>query len=331
MAQRQARWALGAAAVAALALVTACSGSSAPRTTSAPPSPAATSAPAPGTTAAAPATSGGEQRAPSSTGSGFVPSLKDAPNDHPSWYTAVCQRTQNEITPHTCTFGDTTHPVLTVAMVGDSTDAQWIGAVVAIAKARHWKVVTDFHSRCYWTATMLVNSGHTDPYTSCYQWGKDVMSDLLNKIKPNVVLTTARPVLGTPQHPPGPAAFAQIASGAATYWRTLIKHHIRVVGMHESPEMGIDIPTCLAHHARSACNVPAAKAITKNPPTALAAGLVPASHLVSLNAVICPSGVCTATYGNIVKFRDVHHLTATYVEFIEPQIRQRLLATKAFK
>jgi hypothetical protein len=51
-------------------------------------------------------------------------------------------------TPHECVFGDTTNPVLTVAMVGDSGMGEWFDALNAIALQRHWKLVTELHSSC---------------------------------------------------------------------------------------------------------------------------------------------------------------------------------------
>ena len=57
-----------------------------------------------------------------------------------------------------CVFGDTKHPVLTVALVGDSAAGEWFSALQPIAVRRHWKLITEIHSACAWTATMM-----TDP------------------------------------------------------------------------------------------------------------------------------------------------------------------------
>jgi hypothetical protein len=247
-------------------------------------------------------------------------------------YNGACQVSQSSSTTRLCTFGDTSNPALTVAVVGDSVANEWLGALVAIGKPRHWKIVTDYHSRCPWSATMTVNTGFTTPYTSCHAWGVAAMHDVLTRIKPDVVVTSDRPVLGTPQHlTPGPASLAQIGAGMATYWRKLLAHHIAVVPIRESPEMGFDVPTCLRYNSVSACTVRAAKAVTKNPPTVVAArAMKGAVHLVDMNAVICPHGTCRPIAGRIVKFRDLHHLTYTYVRSIAWKLKPKLLATGAF-
>jgi hypothetical protein len=269
---------------------------------------------------------------PSGTSRGFTPSLAKAADDSMPGYKSTCQVTQHASGTRTCTFGDTSSPSLTVALVGDSVAAEWLAPVTAIGTARHWKIVTEFHSRCPWSAAMTINSGETVPYEACHTWGQAVLQDVLTKIKPDVVITSDRPVLGTPDHPtPGTASFAQIGEGMATYWRTLLDHHIAVAPIRESPEMGFDVPTCLAHNSIAACTVPASIAVTANPPTVAGVrDIGSAVHLVSMNKVICPDGTCTPVDGHIVKFRDRHHLTYTYVMTLVPQLQRRLLATGAF-
>jgi hypothetical protein len=279
---------------------------------------------------AVPAAAPSPSPAPSATA--YRPSLAAAPTDHPSYYSLACQVKQSAGSTHPCTFGATKHPVLTVALVGDSVAGEWLAAVNIVAEQRNWKIVTDLHSRCPWTATMTINLGSSAPYSSCHTWGRAVLRDLLDRIHPNVVITSNRPVLGTTAHPhAGPAAFADIGRGMATYWRVLLAHHIAVVPIRESPEMGFDVPHCLATSTPAACSRPARSVVTPNPPNVIAAReLGGRAPLVDLNPVICPHGVCRAVEGRIVVFRDVHHLTATYVASIAPKVRHALLATERF-
>jgi SGNH domain (fused to AT3 domains) len=268
----------------------------------------------------------------SPTATGYTPSLEDAPSDQPSWDPPGCQVSQRSSTPRACVFGVRTAPRLVVAVVGDSVVNEWIAGLVGAGRPRGWKIVTELHSRCPWSATMMINIGQTVPYTSCYDWGRAVLNDLLTTIKPDVVVTSDRPVLGTPDNPiRGPASRAQIGDGMATYWRILLAHHIAVVPIRESPEIGFDVPQCLAEKSVEDCTVPLGDTITPDAPTVIATREVgDAVHLVDMNSVICPAGRCTPVVGRIVKFRDTHHLTATYVESITPEFTAKLLATGAF-
>ncbi|HEY7324313.1 MAG TPA: acyltransferase, partial [Streptosporangiaceae bacterium] len=83
--------------------------------------------------------------------------------------------------PTVCVYGDTKTPVLTVALVGDSVAGNWFPALEKIAVQRHWKLVTELHAKCTWTATMTVEQGTTDPYTTCHDWGVNVLHDLVTK------------------------------------------------------------------------------------------------------------------------------------------------------
>jgi hypothetical protein len=49
-----------------------------------------------------------------------------------------------------------------------------------------------------------------------------------------------------------------------------------------------------------------------------------------MNSVICPGTLCRPVTGDILKFRDDHHLTNTYAIHIAPQLETKLVATGAF-
>jgi peptidoglycan/LPS O-acetylase OafA/YrhL len=225
-----------------------------------------------------------------------------------------------------CVFGDTSDPVLTVAMVGDSFDGDWFTPLLKIANQRHWKLVVDLRGNCPFTATTL--AGAAGP--SCHAWGQTVLHDLLTTIKPNVVITSDYPDQPTTAHPhTGPKAMADIGDGMVPYWTKLEKHGIQVVAVRETPDMGFDVPTCLAenHDSAAKCSQPARKAIVKDPPTVIAAramgGKVP---VINMDNLICGKKKCLPIVGNVLVYQDSHHLTSTYTQTLAPYLYKRLLA-----
>jgi peptidoglycan/LPS O-acetylase OafA/YrhL len=264
-----------------------------------------------------------------------VPPIIDAPNDGSAYASGPggCQTPQQSSIPRPCTYGDTTSPTRTVALIGDSVAGQWFTDLNKLAVQNHWRLVMDLHSLCPWTATMLQLPSSQSQYTTCHTWGQTVMDDLLTKIKPDVVITSARPAVGTPDNPlPGAAAFAEIGKGMATYWKQLNEHDISVVAIRESPEMGKNIPDCLSspRGSTSDCTVAASKAILNKTPLAIAAALDPNGvKLVDMNSVICTPTECPPIVGNVVVYRDSHHLTKTYTETIEPFLARKLLTIPA--
>ena len=233
--------------------------------------------------------------------------------------------------PKECVFGDTTNPVLTVALVGDSSAGQWFDALNAIAKQRRWKLVTELHSSCPWSAALMLNSTGIGKFTACQTWGAAVLHDLVTTIRPNVVLTSDYPNMATPDHPvmESPAAVAEIGAGMAKYWTQLEDAGISVTAIKESPDLVEDVPTCVEQHPTdlAMCDVPTSKAILQDSPISEAAKLTGGKvSVVDANSLICGPTVCAPVVGNVLVFSDRHHLTWPYSQstapFLEPLLLQ---------
>ncbi len=153
-------------------------------------------------------------------------------------------------TPRACVFGDTVNPVRTVALVGDSAAGEWFDALAAIAGQRHWKLVTELHSSCPWTAAVLLNANGAGPFTACHAWGTAVLHDLVTTIRPDVVITSDYPNVATPGHPvsESPGAVADIGTGMTRYWTSLEHAGISVTAIKETPDLGEDVPACVEKH-----------------------------------------------------------------------------------
>ena len=243
-------------------------------------------------------------------------------------------------TPRECVFGDTANPVLTVALVGDSAAMEWFDALNAIAARRHWKLVTELHSSCPWTSTLVLNWNGIGELTACQAWGAAVLHDLITTIRPDVVITSDYPsLLSTPDHPvnASPAAMAEIGAGMARYWTQLEAAGISVTPIRETPDLVEDVPTCVDQHPAdlAQCDVPVSEAILPDSPVTDAAKLMNGKvTVVNANSLICGPKVCAPVVGNVLVFGDRHHLTGPYSKstapFLEPLLLQanKTLAAK---
>jgi peptidoglycan/LPS O-acetylase OafA/YrhL len=256
----------------------------------------------------------------------------DAPTPtlRPAYWQEGCLADRRATTPKPCVFGDTTHPRLTVALVGDSIAGNWFPALNAIAEDQHWKLVTELHGNCAWTSTMLFYGPTSGPYTQCHQWGAAVLHDLTTTIRPDVVITSGRAITEPVNHPRVDAqARAEVGAGMATYWGDLIRRGIAVIAIRETPELRLDPPTCLAKNTgdQVACGVPVALAIVADPPSSYAARALGGQvTVVNLDSLICGPQDCDPVVGNVLVYFDSHHLTSAYVQTMAPFVRQRLLA-----
>jgi peptidoglycan/LPS O-acetylase OafA/YrhL len=247
----------------------------------------------------------------------------------PEYWQQGCLVPEASATPKECVYGDTKHPVLTVALAGDSIAGEWFTPLQQIAVKRHWKLVTELHSICPLTSALLVTPATGGPYTACHAWGAAVVHDLDTKIRPDVVITSEIPGLATTKHPAGGAAAqADIGDGMASYWKQLEGHGISVVAIRESPEVSVNVPECLTENptAPKKCAVSRAKAIKPDVPSAYAtraaAGKVP---LIDMNPLICGRVKCPPIVGNVLVYQDGHHLTSTYALTTAPYLESRLL------
>jgi peptidoglycan/LPS O-acetylase OafA/YrhL len=245
----------------------------------------------------------------------------------PTYWSQGCLVAESSSVPRECVYGDTSHPVLTVALVGDSMAGDWFTPLEQIAVQRHWRLVTDLHSICPLSSTLMITPDTGGPYTSCHAWGAAVVHDLVTSIRPNVVITSDYPGLATAAHPAGGAAAQRdIGIGMASYWKQLQASGISVVAIKESPDVGLNVPACLSKHSAAQCTVPRAKAVVPDPPTVYAtqaaAGSVP---LINMDPVICGPVDCPPVVGNVLVYQDSHHLTSTYALTTAPYLEERLL------
>jgi len=244
---------------------------------------------------------------------------------HPLYWKQGCLVSVQSAAPRTCVFGDTKHPVLTVALVGDSMAGNWWPALQVIAVQRHWKLVTELRAGCAWTATMMIFSGGT--YTACHSWGAAVLHDLLSTVRPDVVVTSDYPSLRTVAHPKGgPLAEAEVGAGMAKYWTQLQDAGISVVAIRETPDVGVNEPDCVTKNPASLgkCDVSAAKAITRHPPTEYAARLT-GVPVIDMNRLICQPRECSPIVGNVLVFLDNRHITVSYSLTTAPYLEDRLI------
>jgi peptidoglycan/LPS O-acetylase OafA/YrhL len=247
----------------------------------------------------------------------------------PKYWQDGCLVAQDDSTLKECVYGDTASPVLTVALVGDSMAGEWFPPLELIAVQRHWKLVVDLHAVCPWTSTMMIEPGATGgPYTACHDWGAAVLHSMLADVRPNVVITSDYPDVATPGHPKvGPPADAEIGAGMVPYWTKLQNRGIAVIGIRESPIVGIAIPECLSrnHGSPVNCAVPTKTAVRKHPPVVVAsqamAGKVP---VIDMNSLICAAQTCDPIVGNVLVYQDGHHLTATYAQTLTSYLATKL-------
>ena len=101
----------------------------------------------------------------------------------------------------------------------------------------------------------------------------------------------------------------------AAYWERMLDLGTSVIAIRETPEMGIDVPDCLSTRGADLtdCGRPAATALAAEAPTIQATRTTDGRvGLVDMTDLLCPDAMCAPVLGDVVVYRDAHHLTRSY-------------------
>jgi hypothetical protein len=245
----------------------------------------------------------------------FTPTAATAVLDHPDVYEDNCQLSFDVSAPKPCVYGDPQGKV-TVAVVGDSKVVQWMPALKELAKSHHWKLVLNGKASCGFTSLPLERNGK--PYSECIAWKEAVFRDLLERDKPDFLITSA----GN-----GSVKLRQRdMNGLLEWWRPLSSAGVRIIAIANNPNPShTPLYDCVAEHPDklTACAFP------KNPGSGslamkAAAGKVPNAHFIDLNDAICPSSMCPPIIGNVLIYRQGSHITRTYIRSLTPYLERNL-------
>jgi len=250
-------------------------------------------------------------------GEGFVPALEVLKQDRAAVYDNGCHLAFADDEPVACHYGDASGR-LKVWLVGDSHAVNWLPAFEEIAERRHWNASSYTKSSCGWMPVMVLRDGQ--PYRECRRWGQRLL-EVLERERPDVVVLTQmhgkKTHAGKSGRPPSvPAALRRL-------WHSIEDTGAEVVVIADTPRWKHDPGRCLARD--DDCAVPLAK-LARGDSQLSALSKMPQVGLVDMNDVVCPDETCPMVVGNVVVWRDRHHLTASYSRSASDILEQRLVA-----
>ena len=237
--------------------------------------------------------------------------------DAPAIYPMRCDDWYRSATLRICEFGmaDAKH---TAVMLGDSHVGQWFPAVEEALKKPGWRLLVMTKSSCPIVDAPLFYPRIGREYTECSTWRRDALHRI-QQISPDLL------IFGS--------AYAEFTQEQWTSGTTRVLDQItptskRVLLLVDTPTLPFDGPGCLMSHGLrpqwmtrfSRCTAPAASVRADSVRQWLgdAAAQFPNVALLNLNALVCPSDLCSAERGGQVVFRDNQHLTASLAASLAP-------------
>jgi len=246
---------------------------------------------------------------PSPDGVEFIPPLAQLKRDLPVVYRQKCHQDQESAEPISCTLGDP-NGSKTMVITGDSHAAQWVPALERIAAAQGWKLVTLTKSACAFSRVDVIKSGK--PYPSCSEWRENA----IRKIK-----EMGTDIVFTSQSRYGNIDRNTMAEGLRSVWRELTEAGVKVIPIHDTPWMPFEPGDCLAGD-QDECQAPRAEVVAGDL-FDYAASAVEGVRVVDLTDAICGKETCRAVVGNVIVWRDRHHMTATYAAALAPYLAEK--------
>ncbi len=223
-----------------------------------------------------------------------------------------------------CTYGDQA-ATRTIALAGGSHAEHWLTALELLGRIHHFKVVTYLKMGCpLSTDENPLIMGNNEAYPQCHDWVQKTMAKLITDHPDYVFTTSTRPW----NNKPGDV----MPAGYVGIWQTLSDNNIPALAMRDTPWLVKDgqpfLPAdCLAKGGNSlSCGVTRSEVLSDHNPTLDFVGQFPLLKPLDMSDAICRADICRAVEGNVLIYHDAHHLSATYVRTLIPELSRQIAA-----
>lgn len=252
----------------------------------------------------------------------FRPTVLEAADDVPQSTSDGCISDFDNTGIINCTYGDVS-ATRTIALAGGSHAEHWITALDILGREHGFKVVTYLKMGCPLTteARPLV-MGDNRPYPKCREWNDRVMAKLI-KDHPDFVFTTSTRPWNIKPGDVMPATYIGI-------WQKLSDNGIPILAMRDTPWLVRDhkpfIPAdCLAKGGDAvSCGIKRSEVLSERNQTLDFTTRFPTLKVLDMSDAVCREDYCRAIEGNVLLYHDAHHISATYMRTLTPELGRQM-------
>lgn len=243
------------------------------------------------------------------------PPLYSAPEDLPISTLEGCIADFETRDAVSCTYGDL-DASRTIVLAGSSHAEHWLTALDALGIQHGFKVVTFLKMGCPLSADTMPMLGANE-YPDCLDWTQTVLADVATMNPDYVFTTSTRPREDFPGDYT-PAWYTSV-------WRELAAEGVGILGIRDTPWLAYRAIDCLADGGdATSCGIPRDEALDPVNPALAASFQFPGFSSLDLSDAVCDDTVCRVEQGNVLIYRDEHHLTATYVRTLTTELGRQV-------
>ncbi|OZE35350.1 MULTISPECIES: acyltransferase family protein [unclassified Rhodococcus (in: high G+C Gram-positive bacteria)] len=243
------------------------------------------------------------------------PPLYSAPEDLPATTLEGCIADFETRDAVSCTYGDVDSD-RTIVLAGSSHAEHWVTALDTLGLRHGFAVVTFLKMGCPLSTDTMPMLGPNE-YPDCLDWTQTVLAEVA-EMQPDYLFTTA-----TRPREDAPGDFTP--PWYASVWQQLTANGVGILGIRDTPWLAYRAIDCLADGGTAAsCGIPRDEALDPVNPALASSFQLPGFSALDLSDAVCDDTVCRAEQGNVLIYRDEHHLTATYVRTLTTELGRQI-------
>lgn len=206
-----------------------------------------------------------------------------------------------------CSFGVTENPEHVVALVGGSHSGHWFPALEAIAEELNMRIDVFNKDACRFSSGDF--DGQLDE--ACMTWN-DNLQERLMADPPDLIFTTATVNSGD-----------TVPKGYINKWKEF-EGVAEIFAVRDNPRMKVDPTLCLDELSVDNCSVERSKALSDVVPWENTEGIPDNVTFADMSEYFCTDDTCPPVVGNVLVYRDKHHLTTLYSQTMGPALKEHL-------
>ena len=262
------------------------------------------------------------------------PDIYNAVNDTSTLYNTNCHQFMSPTLADSCVFGDLSGE-FTIGLIGDSHAAQWFAAINTVAIENGWRLISHTQGGCPLLDVITWNRGADAVFNHCSTWRDAVIENLQQEGVGVVIMSQHWGLLEASTREAVPASVWE--RDLPSFFNRLRDDGIEPILMLDSPDPYSAAPACAASHKNdlTVCE----PGLLRNTERAVRNVALSIADEMSVGVIdphvwLCVDVVpdddsdttrCPVVVGDILVYRDSHHLSNTFVEWFTPILSAELV------